>query len=164
MKRVLFSVLLLILILTGCSVNDYKRIQFKNCEIGAVDNFEYAKASVAAKVRLDLDIANPTRSGFSLKSLKATLYSEDGKKFADAVATDTLTLAPMSDGIIPLYLDAVIYNPTVLLFSSGKINPETMTADIDATVGSGPFTKQFKEEKYPVKKILDKAGELKTVK
>lgn len=161
MKRVLFSVLLLILLLSGCSVNDYKKLQFKNCEIGSVDNFSYAKASVAAKVRLDLSVANPTKSSFALKALTATLYSEDGSKFADAVATDTLVIAPNSDEVIPLYLDAVIYNPTVLLFSSKKIDPATMTADFDATVSSGPFTKQFKEEKYPVKKILDKAGDLK---
>lgn len=161
MKRVLFSVLLLVLILTGCSVNDYKKLQFKNCEIAAVDDFEYAKASAAAKVRLDLEIANPSRSSFSLNSLKATLYMEDGKKFADAVATDTLRLEPKSDGIIPLYLDAVIYNPTALLFSSKKLDPAAMTADIDAEVSSGPFKKHFKEDKYPVKDLLDKAEDLK---
>ena len=39
---------------------------------------------------------------------------------------------------------------------SGDVNPETMTADIDALVRTGAISKRIKKEKYPIKNLSGK--------
>ncbi|MBR5055765.1 MAG: hypothetical protein IKX03_01060 [Bacteroidales bacterium] len=156
-NRYLILLAVALLTLEGCSLNYYKQLQLKSYDIASVTGFNYAKASVSAEVVLDLGVVNPTKSSFTLVSLDATLYKEDGKAFAHATALEPAYILPQSDTLVPLRLDAILYNPMVLMLSH-DIDLETMTADIDALVKSGKLSKRIKEEKYPLKKL---AGKLK---
>jgi len=157
MKRILFSVLLPVLILSGCSLNDYKKLKFKSYDVASVTDFAYAKAAVSACVELDLSIENPTSSKFELLSLDASLYTEKGTKFADATSARAVMIPAHSDDVFPLFLNATIYNPLVVALSQ-KVDYSTMTADIDALVRMGRIEKRIKKEKVAVKALLEAAG------
>ena len=160
MKRVLISLVAAVLLLGGCALNDYKKLEFKSYDVASITDFSYAKAAVNACVCLDLEVANPTGSGYELQSLIATLYTSSGSKFADAVSLQPAVLAPHSDSTVTLTLNTTIYNPLVIALSQ-KPDFSTMTADIDATVKSGSFTKQIKKNKLPLKEFLEKMGDFK---
>ena len=154
-KKILVLLCAALLTLGSCSVNDYKQLQLKSYDIESVTNFSYAKASVSAEILLNIGVANPTRSQFVLQTLDVTVYKEDGTRFATAVALEPAVILPQSDTLVPLRLDASLLNPMVTMLS-GDVNPETMTADIDALVRTGAISKRIKKEKYPIKNLSGK--------
>lgn len=157
MKRFLYCLALASAMLAGCSVNDYKQLEFKSCRVRSMDDIAYGKGTASADVILDLGAANPTRSRFELKELNAMVYSKKGDKVVEAQTTDIVVLEPKCDTILPVLLSATLFNPMATILGAG-LNPETMTADIDATVKTGPFTKRIHKEKLPVRDIINKAG------
>lgn len=154
MKRFYIYLILASLALASCSVNDYKRLELKSWDVRSVDNFSYAKGSASADVCLEIAVSNPTGSGFELKALTATLYSEKGSKVADAVAQAPVVLGPKCDTLLPVMFNATLFNPMATILGA-KMDPETMSADLDMTVKSGPFTKRIQKEKMPLKGLLD---------
>ena len=154
-KKTLILLAVAQLTLAGCSVNDYKQLQLKSYDIASVTNFNYAKASVSAEVLLNVGVANPTRSQFILESLDAVLYKEDGSRFATAKSLEPAVILPYSDTLVPLRLDAALFNP-MLTMLSGNIDIETMTADIDALVKTGAISKRIRKEKYPLSNLAGK--------
>ena len=154
-KKIFILAALSLTVLAGCSVNDYKQLKLKSYDIASVTNFNYAKASVTAEVVLNLGVENPTRSEFVLESLEAVIYNKDGSRVADATALEPAVVLPHSDTLVPLRLDATIFNP-MLVMISGNIDPTSMTADIDALVRSGALSKRIQKEKYPLSKLVGK--------
>ena len=155
LKKFFILAAIALMTLAGCSVNDYKQLQLKSYDIASVTNFNYAKASVSAEVLLNIGVANPTKSQFVLESLDAVLYKEDGSRVANATALEPAVILPYSDTLVPLRLDATIFNP-MLVMISGNLDPETMKADIDALVKSGALSKRIHEKQYPLSKLLGK--------
>lgn len=160
MKRILFSVLLVMSILSGCSLNDYKKLTVKSYDVASITDFSYAKAAVTACVELDVAIENPTSSKFELLSLDATLYYGTGSKFADAKGLRPVLVPPHSDDVFPVFLNATIYNPLVVALSQ-KVDVSAMTVDIDALVKMGVIRKQIKKENLAVKDLMEAAGDVK---
>ena len=154
-KKILILLCAALLLLGGCSVNDYKKLQLKSYDIGSVTNFSYAKASVSAEILLNIGVANPTRSQFDLQTLDVVVYKEDGSRFATATALEPAVILPQSDTLVQLRLDASLFNPMLTMFS-GDVSPETMTADIDALVCSGTISKRIRKEKYPLTNMAGK--------
>ena len=148
-KKTLILLAVALLTLAGCSVNDYKQLQLKSYDIASVTNFNYAKASVSAEVMLNVGVANPTRSQFILESLDAVLYKEDGSRFATAKSLEPAVILPYSDTLVPLRLDATLFNP-MLTMLSGNIDIETMTADIDALVKTGAIINRVRKIAIPI--------------
>ena len=154
-KKILILLTVALTLLSGCSVNDYKQLRLKSYDIESVTNFNYAKASVSAEILLNIGVENPTRSQFVLQTLDVVVYKEDGSRFATATALEPAVILPQSDTLVPLRLDASLLNPMLTMLSR-DVNPETMTADIDALVRSGAISKRIKKEKYPLKNLAGK--------
>ncbi|MBQ3996701.1 MAG: hypothetical protein II637_01540, partial [Bacteroidales bacterium] len=110
----------------------------------------------------NIGVANPTRSQFVLQTLDVTVYKEDGTRFATATALEPAVILPQSDTLVSLRLDASLLNPMVTMLS-GDVNPETMTADIDALVRTGAISKRIKKEKYPIKNLSGKLDRSKSL-
>lgn len=164
-NRFLILTAVAVLTLAGCSVNDYKQLQFKSYDIASITDFNYAKGSVSAEIVINVGVANPTKSRFVLESLDAALYKADGTNFATATAIERAVIPPQSDTLIPVRLDATLFNPMAFMLSR-DIDPETMTADIDALVRSGNLSKRIKKDKFPLSKLSGKlkglAGQIET--
>ena len=153
MKRFLICTILALPLFTACSVTDYKQLEMMSCEVRSVENITYGKGCVSADINLALSVNNPTKSDFALKSLTGTAFSAKGSKVADATMLESVTLEPKCDTVLPVRLYATLYNPTAVLLGA-KLDPESMTADFDLTVKSGPFSKRIQHDKMPLKDVL----------
>lgn len=143
------------LMLAGCSVNDYKQLEFKSCKVRSVENIVYGRGTATADVCLEVGVSNPTRSDFELLALDAVVYSEKGDKIATARTNEVTVLGPECDTLLPVKLEAVLFNPMATLLGS-KLDPETMSVDVDMDVKSGVLKTHVKKEKFPVKTLLKK--------
>ena len=91
MKRFLICLFFASLMMAGCSLKDYKQLEFKSCNVRSVENLVYGRGTATADVCLEVGVANPTRSDFQLLSLYAVAYSAKGEKIATAT-TDEVTV------------------------------------------------------------------------
>ena len=155
MKRFPICLFFASLMMAGCSVKDYKQLDFKSCNVRSVENIVYGRGTATADVCLEVGVANPTRSDFQLLSLYAVAYSAKGEKIATATTDDVTVLEPKCDTILPLRLEAVLFNPMATLLG-GRIDPETMSVDVDMDVKSGMLKTHVKRDKLPVKNLLKK--------
>lgn len=155
MKRFFICLFFASLMMASCSFNDYKQLEFKSCNVRSVDNIVYGRGTATADVCIEVGVSNPTRSDFQLLTLDAVLYSAKGDKVATASTDEVTVLAPKCDTILPVHVSAVLFNPMATLLG-GKLDPETMTVDVDMNVKSGVLKTNIKKEKFPVKTILNK--------
>ena len=155
MKRFLICLFFASLMMAGCSFNDYKQLEVKSYNVRSVENITYGRGTATADVLIEVGVANPTRSDFQLLSLDAVAYSAKGDKIATARACEITVLKPKCDTILPVKFEAVLYNPMSTLLGA-KLNPETMSVDVDMNVKTGVLKTNIKKEKLPVKTLLKK--------
>ncbi len=151
MKRIL-AILTLVLLLAGCStqqnpvIKDYRLRQSGEVGFGA--------AGVTAGLVLEVDVANPSASRYTLESLEAVLYRGfETSPFADLTMPESVFIEPRSEATVPIPLTARFTRPLALLSGSFSTDLNDYTADIDLTIRKGSLKKRITRERVPLTEL-----------
>lgn len=159
MKRLLFVLALVAVFASGCGNTAVRQPDIKGYKIGGISDIGFGQGSARATIEVDLEIDNPGKLDYSINSLKATIYGKNAVKEADAVLKEKATAPAGTSGYVPVFLDLSFTNPLAVLsagiLDEGGFNAANHTADIDATVQVGVFTKNIQKTGIPLADIIE---------
>lgn len=150
MKRIIFLFLALTAII---SCTEYKEVSVSNLDIQSLK----LKNATTADIQVSALVNNPTKHTLSLILADATLIKE-GKEFAYFTLTDTVSVAPSTNGAVTITVEGRIVDPIAFLTTGLDFrswSPDQFTVDGKCIVKSSQgYKKRIKLKDVPAKKLI----------
>ena len=157
MKRILI-LLASVLMLASCSPSATPVI--KSYRLNKVGGLSFGADGVTAELTLDVDVANPSGSRYTLESLEAVLYQGvEVNPFAYLTMRESVSVEPRSEATVSLPLDARFTRPLALLGGGFSTDLADYTADIDLTLRRGSLKKRITKERIPLAELGNLLGQ-----
>lgn len=151
MKRIL-TLLTFALLLTACSPSQNPVI--KDYRLRQSGEVAFGVEGVTAGLILEVDVANPSASRYTLESLEAILYRGfENSPFANLTMPESVSIEPRSEATVPIPLTARFTRPLALLSGGFSTDLNDYTADIDLTIRKGSLKKRITQERVPLTEL-----------